>query len=95
MTYEVKNAIIQRDALDESFELVDPKGLFKDKDVLVAIDSDTLLTVQILIKSILRNDFKKWKEITELNDTENVSSLFVKLGYKREEIAELLKSIEE
>ena len=59
MSYEVKNAIIQRDALDESFELVDPNGVFKDKEVLVAIDSDTLLTVQILIKSILRNDFKR------------------------------------
>ena len=94
MSYEVKNAIIQRDALDESFELVDPNGFFKDKEVLVAIDSDTLLTVQILIKSILRNDFKKWKEITELNNSENISNLFLKLGYKREEIAELLRSIE-
>ena len=94
MSYEVKNAIIQRDALDESFELVDPNGFFKDKEVLVAIDSDTLLTFQILVKSILRNDFKKWKEITELNNSENISSLFVKLGYKREEIAELLRSVE-
>jgi len=94
VSYEVKNAIIQRDALDESFELVDPNGFFKDKEVLVAIDSDTLLTVQILIKSILRNDFKKWKEITELNNSENISNLFLKLGYKREEIAELLRSIE-
>ena len=94
MNYEVKNAIIQRDDLDESFELIDPNGLFKNKEILVAIDSDTLITVQLLIKSILRNDFKKWKEITELNDAENVSSLFVKLGYKREEIAELLRSLE-
>ena len=94
MVYEVKNAIIQKDDLDESFELIDPYGLFKDKKVLIAVDSDTLITVQLLIKSILRNDFKKWKEITELNDTEKASSLFVKLGYKREEIVELLKDLE-
>ena len=93
MNYELKNAIIQRDALDESFELIDPKGLFKDKEILVAIDSDTLITVQLLIKSILRNDFKKWKEITELNDNEGISSLFVKLGYEKEEISELLDSL--
>jgi len=94
MAYEVKNAIIQRDDLDESFELIDPNGLFKDKKVLIAVDSDTLITVQLLIKAILRNDFKKWKEITELSDTENAASLFVKLGYKREEIVELLKGLD-
>lgn len=94
VNYEVKNAIIQRDDLDESFELIDPKGLFKDKKVLVAIDSDTLITVQLLIKAILRNDFKNWKEISELNNIKNVSSLFVNLGYKREEIAELLRNLE-
>ncbi|MBZ9571675.1 hypothetical protein KQY27_08965 [Methanobrevibacter sp. TMH8] len=95
MAYEVKNAIIQRDALDESFELIDPKGLFKNEEVLVAIDSNTLITIQLLIKSILINDFKKWNEITELKDNEDISSLFVKLGYTREEIAKLLKSLEE
>jgi hypothetical protein len=47
-----------------------------------------------LIKSILKNDFKKWSEISELNENESISNLFVKLGYKREEIAELLKSLE-
>ena len=42
----------------------------------------------------MTNPLKKWKEITELNSGENISSLFVKLGYKREEIAEILRSIE-
>ena len=93
MSYEVKNAIIKRDSFDESYELVDPNGFFRDKDVLVAIDSDTLITIQLLITSILRNDFKKWEEITELNDDENISRLFVKLGYEKEEIAELLKGL--
>lgn len=94
MVYEVKNAIIQRDALDESFELIDPKGIFKDKDILVAIDSDTLITVQLLIKSILKNDFKKWNEIAELDEDEPISNLFARLGYKREEVGELLKDLE-
>ncbi|MEA4957619.1 hypothetical protein SDC9_21265 [bioreactor metagenome] len=94
MGYEIKNAIIQRDALDESFELIDPNGFFDKKDVLVAIDTDTLITIQLLIKSILRNDFKKWKEISSLDDKESIANLFVKLGYKREEVAELIKSLE-
>jgi hypothetical protein len=94
MSYEIKNAIIQRDALDESFELIDPNGFFKEEDILIAIDSDTLITIQLLIKSILRNDFKKWNGINELTDGESIANLFVKLGYKREEVAELLKSLE-
>jgi len=94
MSYEIKNAIIQRDALDESFELIDPNGFFKEKDILIAIDSDTLITIQLLIKSILKNDFKKWNEIDELDDEESIANLFVKLGYKREEVAELLKTLE-
>jgi hypothetical protein len=94
VVYKVKNAIIQRDALDESFELIDPKGFFKEKDILVAIDSDTLITIQLLIRSILKNDFKRWNEINELSDNESISNLFVKLGYKREEVAELLKELE-
>ncbi|RBQ23709.1 hypothetical protein ALNOE001_07750 [Candidatus Methanobinarius endosymbioticus] len=94
MVYEVKNAIIQRNALDESFELIDLNGIFKDKDVLIAIDSDTLITIQLLIRSILNNDFKKWNEITELNNNESISNLFVKLGYKREEVAKLLNDLD-
>ena len=93
MAYEIKNAIIQRNASGESFELIDPEGYFKDENVLVAINSDTLITVQILIKAILRNDFKKWDEITDFSDKDYVAGLFVKLGYKKEEIAELLKDL--
>lgn len=59
MSYEIKNAIIQRDALDESFWINWSKWTFKEKDILIAIDSDTLITIQLLIKSILRNDFKE------------------------------------
>ncbi|KZX16855.1 hypothetical protein MBCUT_04850 [Methanobrevibacter cuticularis] len=93
MVHKIKNALIQRDSVDESFELIDPNGYFAEDEVLLAIDNDTLITVQILIKAILRNDFKNWNEITEFSDSDSISSLFLKLGYKREEVAELLKDL--
>jgi hypothetical protein len=94
VTYEIKNAIIRRDSLDESFNLVDPKGYFENKDVLIAIDGDTLITVQLLINSIIKNDFKKWKKIKNDNDfSESVSNLFIKLGYSREELAKLIQEL--
>ncbi|MCL2157091.1 MAG: hypothetical protein FWH54_03615 [Methanobrevibacter sp.] len=95
MTYEIKNAIIQRDSIDESFNLVDPKGFFKDKEVLIAIDGDTLITVQLLINSILKNDFKKWKKIKNGKDfSDSVSKLFVELGYSRDDLTKLIKELE-
>jgi len=94
MTYEIKNAIIQRDSLDESFNLVDPKGYFEDKEVLVAIDGNTLITFQLLINSIIKNDFKKWKKIENNNDfPEPVSKLFIELGYSRDELTKLLEEL--
>jgi len=95
MTYEIKNAIIQRDSFDENFKLVDPKGYFKDKEVLVAIDGDTWITVQLLINSILKNDFKKWKKIENNKDfPDSVSKLFIELGYSRDDLAKLIKDLE-
>ena len=95
MTYEIKNAIIQRDNSDENFNLVDPKGYFKDKKVLVAIDGDTLITVQLLINSILKNDFKKWKKIKNSNNfSDSISKLFIELGYSREDLTKLIKDSE-
>jgi len=92
MTYEIKNAIIQRDSIDESFNLVDPKGYFEDKEVLVAIDGDTWITVQLLINSILKNDFKKWKKIKKNDDLDNsISKIFVELGYSRDDLTKLIK----
>ena len=94
MTYEIKNAIIQRDSLDESFNLVDPKGYFDDKEVLVAIDGDTLITIQLLIKSIVKNDFKKWKILKNNNDLSgSISELFIKLGYSRDELTKLIEEL--
>ena len=93
MTYEVKNAIMQGDSSGENFKLIDPEGYFKNRDVLIAIDSDTLITIQILIKSILKNDFKKWNEITNFSDSESIASLFIKLGYTKEEVAKFLNEL--
>lgn len=94
MTYEIKNAIIQRDSLDESFNLVDPKGYFEDKEVLVAIDGDTLITIQLLLNSIVKNDFKKWKKIKNNNDlSDSFSKLFLELGYSREKLTKLIEEL--
>jgi hypothetical protein len=93
MVFEIKHGMIQRDSLDESFELIDPNNYFKNENLLVAIDSDTLITIQILVKAIVNNDFVKWNEIKETNDIEPLSSLFVKLGYQREDIAKILSEI--
>ncbi|MDD5959194.1 MAG: hypothetical protein ACI4RQ_00395 [Methanobrevibacter wolinii] len=93
MSYKIKNAIIKRNnnGINE-FNLFDSNNEFKDKDVLVAIDSDDLITIQLIINAIINNDFKKWNEI-EVDESESLKTLFVKLGYTREELLELLKEI--
>ncbi|MGN1362550.1 MAG: hypothetical protein ACI4VU_02360 [Methanobrevibacter sp.] len=93
MSYKIKNAIIKRNSNgNNEFNLFDSNGEFKDKDVLVAIDSDDLITIQLIINAIINNDFKRWNEI-EVNESESLKTLFVKLGYTREELLELLKEI--
>lgn len=93
MSYKIKNAIIKRNnnGINE-FNLFDSNNEFKDKDVLVAIDSDDLITIQLIINAIINNDFKKWNEI-KVDGSESLKTLFVKLGYTREELLELLKEI--
>lgn len=93
MSYKIKNAIIKRkDNENNEFDLVDPEGIFKDKDVLVAIDGDDLITIQLLINAIINNDFDRWNEV-DINPDESVKNLFVKLGYTRNELLNLLKEI--
>ncbi|OWT33279.1 hypothetical protein BGI41_03175 [Methanobrevibacter sp. 87.7] len=93
MSYKINNAIIKRDSDGSNkFNLIDSNGEFKDKDVLVAIDSDDLITIQLLINAIIDNDFERWNRI-EVNESESLKNLFVKLGYTREELLELLKEI--
>ncbi len=94
MSYEVKNATLRKDGPDGKFELVDPKEYFKDKEVLVAIDGDTLITIQLLINSIIKNDFKKWEKINDSGSSEPASHLFVKLGYSKQELARLIEDLD-
>ncbi|MDL2246466.1 hypothetical protein LJB96_02495 [Methanobrevibacter sp. OttesenSCG-928-K11] len=90
MAYEIENAIIRKDK-DGNLTLIDPGNHFNDKDVFVAIDSDDLITIQLLINSIINNDFKKWRTISKFNDADKIKSLFIRLGYTKEDIAKLLK----
>ena len=62
MPYKIDNAILKKDKTG-NVTLIDPENVFKDEDVFVAIKSDDLITIQLLINSILNNDFKKWSEI--------------------------------
>ncbi len=92
MSYKVKNAIIKRknDGSDQ-FDFVDSEGIFDDKEILVAIDSDDLITIQLLINGIIRNDFKNWNLIDQFDENDSLKTLFIKLGYSKEDLLEFLK----
>ena len=57
MSYKIKNAIIKWDRNAGKFDLVDPEGYFRGKEILVAIDGDDLITIQLLVNAIVKNDF--------------------------------------
>ena len=84
MPYKIDNAILKKDKTGR-VTLIDPENAF------VAIKSDDLITIQLLINSILHNDFKRWSELGVVPETEPVKSLFVRLGYSKADIASLLK----
>ena len=90
MAYQIDNAIVKKDK-DGKLTLIDPEGHFYDQDAFIAIKSDDLITIQLLINSILNNDFKNWRELGAVPETESVKSLLPRLGYSREDIAHLLK----
>ncbi|WP_405266869.1 hypothetical protein [Methanobrevibacter sp.] len=90
MAYKIDNAIIKKDK-DGKISLIDPENVFGDVDAFIAIKSDDLITIQLLINSIMKNDFKSWKELGTIPDSEPIKSLFVRLGYSREDIAKMLK----
>ncbi|AMD17069.1 hypothetical protein TL18_02935 [Methanobrevibacter sp. YE315] len=90
MAYKIDNAIIKKDR-NGKLTLIDPENVFGDEDAFIAIKSDDLITIQLLINGILKNDFKTWKELGPIPDTEPLKSLFVRLGYSREDMANLLK----
>ena len=90
MAYKIDNAIIKKER-NGKLTLIDPENVFGDEDAFIAVKSDDLITIQLLINSILKNDFKSWRELGPIPDTEPIKSLFVRLGYSREDIAEMLK----
>ena len=90
MAYKIDNAIIKKDR-NGNITLIDPENVFGDEDAFIAVKSDDLITIQLLINSIIKNDFKSWRELGSIPDTEPLKSLFVRLGYSREDIAEMLK----
>ena len=92
MAYQIDNAIIKKDA-DGRLTLIDPENVFGDEDAFIAVKSDDLITIQLLINAIMKNDFKSWKELGSIPETEPIKSLFVRLGYSKEDIAHMLKEM--
>lgn len=90
MAYKIDNAIIKKDK-DGKLSLIDPENVFGEEDAFIAVKSDDLITIQLLINAIMKNDFKSWRELGAVPDSEPIKSLFVRLGYSREDIANMLK----
>ncbi len=92
MAYKIDNAIVKKDRTGR-VTLIDPENVFKDEDAFIAIKSDDLITIQLLINGIMKNDFKSWRELGVIPENEPLKSLFVRLGYSKEDIANLLKEL--
>lgn len=90
MAYKIDNAIVKKD-IDGTLTLIDPDNVFEDEDAFIAIKSDDLITIQLLINGILKNDFKSWRELGVIPENDPLKSIFVRLGYSKEDIADLLK----
>ena len=90
MAYKIDNAIVKRD-VNGNIILIDPDNVFEEEDAFIAIRSDDLITIQLLINGIMKNDFKSWRELGTIPETEPLKSLFVRLGYSKEAIANMIK----
>ena len=90
MAYKIDNAIVKRE-LNGSISLIDPDNVFDDEDAFIAVKSEDLITIQLLINGIMKNDFKNWKELGVIPETEPLKAPFVRLGYSKEDIAKMLK----
>ncbi len=90
MAYKIENAIVKKE-ISGKISLIDPDNVFADEDAFIAIKSDDLITIQLLINGIMKNDFKNWKELGVIPDNEPLKTLFVRLGYSREDIARMIK----
>ena len=53
MAYRIDNAIIKKDR-DGKISLIDPENVFGDEDAFIAVKSDDLITIQLLINAILK-----------------------------------------
>ena len=92
MAYRIDNAIVKKDSTGR-VTLIDPENVFKDEDAFIAIKSDDLITIQLLINGIMKNDFKSWRELGKVPESEPLKSLFVRLGYSKEDMANMLKDL--
>ena len=90
MAYKIDNAIVKRD-VNGNIILIDPDNVFEEEDAFIAIRSDDLITIQLLINGIMKNDFKSWRELGTIPETEPLKSLFDRLGYSKEDIANMIK----
>ena len=90
MTYKIDNAIVKKD-VDGKLSLIDPDNIFANEDAFIAVKSDDLITIQLLINGILNNDFKSWRELGKIPENEPLKSLFVRLGYSKEDVAKMIK----
>ncbi len=90
MAYKIDNAIVKRD-VQGNIILIDPDNVFEEEDAFIAIKSEDLITIQLLINGIMKNDFKSWRELGVIPETEPLKSLFVRLGYSKEDIANMIK----
>ena len=90
MAYKIENAIVKKE-ISGKISLIDPDNVFADEDAFIAIKSDDLITIQLLINGIMKNDFKNWKELGVIPDNEPLKTLFVRLGYSREDITRMIK----
>ena len=90
MAYKIDNAIVKKD-VNGNIILIDPDNVFEEEDAFIAIKSDDLITIQLLINGIMKNDFKSWRELGAIPETEPLKSLFVRLGYSKEDIANMIK----
>ena len=92
MAYKIDNAIVKKD-MARNLTLIDPENVFEDEDAFIAVKSDDLITIQLLINGILKNDFKSWRELGVVPENDPLKSLFVRLGYSKEDIANMLKDL--
>lgn len=92
LQYKINNAIIKKNENTGEFALIDPEGKFSGEDTLMVINSEDLITMQLLVNAILKNDFKAWRAI-DWNQKDNFKTLLVKLGYSRKDIAAMLQEI--